>query len=66
MATNPHTTQAHTQALRNKVFAIYMKSYVKAKEELSKLKYFTMQKYNLQKNPLKEAKILQDITTLYN
>jgi len=31
------------------------------KEELWKLKYFTMQKYNLQKNPLKETKILQDI-----
>jgi hypothetical protein len=28
------------------------------------LKYFTMQKYNLQKNPLKETKILQDIITL--
>jgi hypothetical protein len=32
----------------------------KAKEELWKLKYFTMQKYNLQKNPLKQTKILQD------
>ncbi len=29
-------------------------------------KYFTMQKYNLQKTPLKETKILQDIITLYN
>jgi hypothetical protein len=27
--------------------AIYMKKYLKAKEELWKLKYFTMQKYNL-------------------
>jgi len=27
-----------------------MKKYLKAKEELSKLKYFTMQKYNLQKS----------------
>jgi len=26
-----------------------MKKYLKAKEELRKLKYFTMQKYNLQK-----------------
>jgi hypothetical protein len=26
--------------------------------------YFTMQRYNLQKNPLKETKILQDIRTL--
>jgi hypothetical protein len=41
--------------------AIYIKRYLKAKEELWKLKYFTMQKYNLQKNPLKETKILQDI-----
>jgi hypothetical protein len=30
-----------------------LKRYLKAKEELWKLKYFTMQKYNLQKNPLK-------------
>jgi hypothetical protein len=45
--------------------AIYIKKkYLKAKEELWKFKYFTMQKYNLQKNPLKETKILQDIITL--
>jgi hypothetical protein len=29
--------------------AIYIKKDLKAKEELSKLKYFTMQKYNPQK-----------------
>jgi hypothetical protein len=29
--------------------AIYIKKYLKAKEELWKFKYFTMQKYNLQK-----------------
>jgi hypothetical protein len=29
--------------------AFYIKKYSKAKEELWKLKYFTMQKYNLQK-----------------
>jgi len=36
---------------------------LKAKKELWKLKYFTMQKYiNLQNNPLiEETKILQDI-----
>jgi hypothetical protein len=28
---------------------IYVKKYLKAKEELWKIKYFTMQKYNLQK-----------------
>jgi hypothetical protein len=44
--------------------AIFVKEYLKAKEELRKLKYFTMQKYNVQKNPLKETKILQDIITL--
>jgi hypothetical protein len=49
--------------------AIYIKKYLKAKEEFLKLKYFNMQKYNPQrkKNPLKETKILQDIiiTLLY-
>jgi hypothetical protein len=30
-------------------FAIYIKKYLQAKEELRKLKYFTMQKFNLQK-----------------
>jgi hypothetical protein len=30
-------------------FAICIKKYLKAKEESWKLKYFTMQKYNLQK-----------------
>jgi len=44
--------------------AIYIKKYLKAKEELWRLKYFTMQKYNLQKNHLKETKILQDIRTI--
>ncbi len=45
--------------------AIYIKKYLtKAKEELWKFKYFTMQKYNLQKNPPKETKIHQDIITL--
>jgi hypothetical protein len=41
--------------------AIYIKKYLNAKDELWKLKYFTMQKYNLLKNPLKETKILRDI-----
>ncbi len=35
---------------------------IRAKEEFWKVKYFTMQNYNLQKNPLiEETKILQDI-----
>jgi hypothetical protein len=42
-----------------------LKKYLKAKEELWKLKYFTMQKYNLQKSPQKKGtKIIQDIITL--
>jgi len=36
--------------------AIYIKMYLKAKEELSKLKYFTMQKYNHQKILSKKPK----------
>jgi hypothetical protein len=37
-----------------------LKSILRQKrEELWKLKYFTKQKYNLQKNPRKETKILQ-------
>jgi hypothetical protein len=43
---------------------IYIKKYLTAREELWQLKYLTMQKYNLQKNPLKKTKILQDIITL--
>jgi len=43
---------------------IYIKKYLKAKENLQKLKYFTMQKYNLHINPPKETKILQDIIIL--
>jgi hypothetical protein len=43
--------------------AIYIKKYFKAKKELGKLKYLTMQKYNLKNNRLKETKILQDIIT---
>jgi hypothetical protein len=34
--------------------ANYIKKYLNAKEELSKLKYFTMQKYNLKKKSSKE------------
>jgi hypothetical protein len=44
--------------------AIYIKKYFKAKEELGKLKDFTIQKYNLPKILEKEPKFLQDIITL--
>jgi hypothetical protein len=41
-----------------------LKSILRQKKNYGKFKYFTMQKYNLQKNPVKETKILQDIITL--
>jgi hypothetical protein len=44
--------------------AIYIKIHITKKEELWKFKYFTMRKYNLQNNPVKETKILQDIIVL--
>jgi hypothetical protein len=44
--------------------AIYIRKYLNEKEELWKFKYFIMQEYNLQKNPLKQTKIPQDIITL--
>jgi hypothetical protein len=63
--TTTSTKQRTTRGVSHCGLAIYIKKYHKAKEELWKLKYFTMQKYiNLPKNPLKETKILQDIRTL--
>jgi hypothetical protein len=44
--------------------AIYIKSYLKAKEELRKLIYFHHAKTYSSKNPLKETKIFQDIITI--
>jgi hypothetical protein len=44
--------------------ALYIKKYLRAKEELWKLKYFHHAKIEFSKNPLKETKILQDIITL--
>jgi hypothetical protein len=37
------------RGISNYGLAIYIKIYLRAEEELCKLKYFTMQKYNLQK-----------------
>jgi hypothetical protein len=54
-----------TRAVSQHDLAIYIKKYVKAEEELWKLKFFTMQKNTLpSKNPPKETKILQDTITL--
>jgi len=44
--------------------AIYIKKYFKAKEELWKLKYFTMQKHNLQK--IQKEKKTQNPSRYYN
>jgi len=41
-----------------------IKKYLKAKEELRKLKYFTMQKYNLQKILLRKPKSFKIFITL--
>ncbi len=38
-----------TKGVSYRDLAIHIKKYLKAKEELWKFKYFTMQKYNLQK-----------------
>jgi hypothetical protein len=43
--------------------AIYIQKYLKAKEESWKLKYFTMQKYNLQK---KSSSRKQNPSKYYN
>jgi hypothetical protein len=38
-----------TRGVSHRGLALYIKKYLHPKEELWKLKYFTMQKYNLQK-----------------
>jgi hypothetical protein len=53
-----------TSGVSHHGLAIYIKKCLKAKEELWKLKYFTMQKYNLPKILYKGTKILQHIITL--
>jgi hypothetical protein len=53
-----------TRGVSHYCLAIHIKKYLKAKGELWKFKYFTMQKCNLQKNTLKRNQILQDIITL--
>jgi phage pi2 protein 07 len=59
-----HPKKKKKKGVSHCALAIYIKKYPKAKEETWKFKYLTMQKYNLQKNPLKETKILQDIISL--
>jgi len=39
---------------------------LRQKKNYGKLKYFTIHKYNLQKNPLKATKIPFEILELYN
>ncbi len=49
--------QSWTRGVSRCGLAVYTKKYLKAKEELWKFKYFSMQKYNHKKNPPKETKI---------
>jgi hypothetical protein len=58
------TMPPRTRGVSHFGLAIYIKKYLKAKEESRKFKYFNMQKYNLQKIPRKETKIFQVIITL--
>ncbi len=60
---NEHFTQPLDKPQQNKTrgvshcsLAIYIKKYLKAKEELWNLKYFTIQKYNVKKNLQKKPK----------
>ncbi len=46
---NIQHTKLETRGVSHFGFAIYIKKYLKAKEKLWKLKYFTLQKHNLQK-----------------
>jgi len=45
----PSKRPSITRGVSHCGLAIYIEKYLKAKEELWKLKYFTMQKYNLPK-----------------
>jgi hypothetical protein len=53
-----------TRSVSHCGLAIYIKIYIKRKEDIWGFKYFTMQKYNLQNNPLKQTKIFQNIIIL--
>ncbi len=55
-----------TRDVLNYGLAIYIKKYLKAKEELRKLKYFTMQKYTIifKKILWKKPDFFKDIITL--
>jgi hypothetical protein len=50
----PINLQLITRGVSHYNLAIYMKTYLKAKEELWKLKYFTMQKFIIFKKPSKK------------
>jgi hypothetical protein len=46
-------TNKQTRGVSHCGLAIHIKKYLNAKDDIWKLKYFIMQNYNLQKNPLK-------------
>jgi len=55
-----------TKGVSHSGLAIYIKKYLKAKEELWKFEYFTMQKYNLEKKTSKGNQKSFKILKLYN
>jgi hypothetical protein len=59
---NPYACRDTQGVCHTAAFPFTLKSITK--EKLKKLKYFTIQKYNLQINSLRKTKILQDIITL--
>jgi hypothetical protein len=60
----PDPIRVLTRGVSSCGLAICTKMYQNAKEELYKLKIFTMQKMSSSQNPLEKTKILQDIVTL--
>jgi hypothetical protein len=63
MGTHPQEVQGKQGMCLTVALPFTLKKYLKAKEKLWKLKYFTMLKYNLQKILLKKPKCLEDIIT---
>jgi hypothetical protein len=53
---NIQHTKLETRGVSHSGLAIYIKKYLKAKEKVWKLKYFTLQKHNLQKENYIEIK----------
>jgi hypothetical protein len=59
-----HGFQAPTRGVCGLPIYILKVGMLRQKKNYGKLKYFTIQEYNLKRNPLKATKILRDIRTL--